>query len=72
MYEEEINGFIYREYKPLGKPRFLVIGLPDVGLVGEIAAVHMIRSLGLPIVPALIFKFGKPRLSRRGRTLTQL
>jgi proteasome assembly chaperone (PAC2) family protein len=22
-------------------------GLPDVGLVGEIAAVHMIRSLGL-------------------------
>jgi uncharacterized protein len=47
VYEEEINGFIYREYKPLGKPRFLVIGLPDVGLVGEIAAVHTIRSLGL-------------------------
>jgi uncharacterized protein len=47
VYEEEINGFIYREYRPLGKPRFLVIGLPDVGLVGEIAAVHMIRSLGL-------------------------
>jgi predicted ATP-grasp superfamily ATP-dependent carboligase len=47
VYEEEINGFIYREYRPLGKPMFLVIGLPDVGLVGEIAAVHMIRSLGL-------------------------
>ncbi len=47
VYEEEINGFIYREYRPLGKPRFLVVGLPDVGLVGEIAAVHMIRSLGL-------------------------
>jgi uncharacterized protein len=47
VYEEEINGFIYREYRPLGKPRFLVIGLPDVGLVGEIATVHMIRNLGL-------------------------
>jgi predicted ATP-grasp superfamily ATP-dependent carboligase len=47
VYEEEINGFIYREYRPLGKPRFLVTGLPDVGLVGEIATVHMIRNLGL-------------------------
>jgi len=47
VYEEEINGFIYREYKPIGRPKFLVIGLPDVGLVGEIAAVHMVRSLGL-------------------------
>ncbi len=47
IYEEEINGFIYREYRPLGKPKFLIIGLPDVGLVGEIAAVHLIRSLGL-------------------------
>lgn len=47
VYEEEINGFIYREYRPFGRPKFLVIGLPDVGLVGEIAAVHLIRSLGL-------------------------
>jgi predicted ATP-grasp superfamily ATP-dependent carboligase len=39
-----------------------MIGLPDVGLVDEIAAVHMIRSLGLPIVLALIFKLSKPRL----------
>jgi len=47
IYEEEINGFIYREYRPLGRPKFLVIGLPDVGLVGEIAAAHLVRSLGL-------------------------
>jgi len=63
-YEEEINGFIFylQRVRPLGKPRFLMIGLPDVGLVDEIAAVHMIRSLGLPIVLALIFKLSKPRL----------
>jgi uncharacterized protein len=47
VYEEEFNGFVFREEGDLGRPRFLVVGVPDVGLVGEIAATHIIRSLGL-------------------------
>lgn len=46
VYEEEIGGFIFREYVDIGKPKFMIVGLPDVGLVGEIAVLHMIRSLG--------------------------
>ncbi|MEB3817021.1 MAG: PAC2 family protein [Desulfurococcales archaeon] len=45
--EEEIGGFTFREYGELGRPKVLILGLPDVGLVGSIAAMHIIRSLGL-------------------------
>ncbi|WP_460124086.1 proteasome assembly chaperone family protein [Stetteria hydrogenophila] len=44
FYEEEINGFLFREYGELGRPKYLVLGLPDVGLVGAIAAMHIIRE----------------------------
>ncbi len=47
FYEEEINGFLFREYGELGRPRYLILGLPDVGLVGAIAGMHLIRERGL-------------------------
>jgi len=50
FYEEDINGFLFREYGELGRPSLLVLGLPDIGLVGPIAAMHIARSLELPDV----------------------
>jgi len=42
--EEEINGFLFRYLKPLRGLDYLVLGLPDVGLVGAIASLHTIRE----------------------------
>ncbi len=47
FYEEEIYGFLFREYRELGDPELLLVSLPDVGLVGSIAAVNIIRELGM-------------------------
>ncbi|MCS7107045.1 MAG: PAC2 family protein [Acidilobaceae archaeon] len=47
VYEEEIGDFVFSEYSHITRPRFLIVGLPDVGLVGEIAVQHIVRSLGL-------------------------
>lgn len=44
FYEEEIEGFLFREYGDLGKPKYLILGLPDVGLVGSIAAMHIVSE----------------------------
>lgn len=44
FYEEEIEGFLFREYGDLGRPKYLILGLPDVGLVGSIAAMHVVRE----------------------------
>jgi len=41
-YEEEILGYNFIEYGELGRPRFLVLGLPDAGLVGPIASGHLV------------------------------
>ncbi|MGC9071974.1 MAG: proteasome assembly chaperone family protein [Acidilobus sp.] len=46
-YEEEILGYNFIEYGDLGRPRFLVLGLPDAGLVGPIASGHLVRTLGM-------------------------
>ncbi|MFP3285759.1 MAG: PAC2 family protein [Acidilobus sp.] len=46
-YEEEILGYNFIEYGELGRPRLLVLGLPDAGLVGPIASGHLVRSLGM-------------------------
>lgn len=49
-YREEIVGdFKIVEYTPfkLSKPSYGIVALPDAGLVGVIAAWHLIRSLGL-------------------------
>lgn len=47
VYEEEIGDFFFREHSRLGRPKFMIVGLPDVGLVGKIATEHIVRSLKL-------------------------
>ncbi len=46
-YEEVYDGLIFMETKPLElrKPSFLILGLPDAGLVGAISTSHMVRVL---------------------------
>jgi len=44
-YEEVINGFLFRELVPVRRLSFLILGLPDVGLVGAITAMHIVKSL---------------------------
>ncbi len=44
FYEELINGFIFQEYEDYSIDT-LVLGLPDVGLVGAISSLHMIKEL---------------------------
>lgn len=46
-YEEEILGYNFIEYGELGKPKYLVLGIPDAGLVGPIASGHIVGSLKL-------------------------
>ncbi len=47
---EEILGYQFIEYGDLGKPKYLILGLPDAGIVGPIAASHIVTSLKLPDV----------------------
>lgn len=55
VYEEEANGLHLIEYEEfsLGKPSYMVLGLPDTGLVGVIASNHMVDSLGLKEVAGI-------------------
>lgn len=46
-YEEVINGFLFREMVSVKKLRYLVLGLPDVGLVGAITAMHLVKTMGM-------------------------
>ncbi len=62
FYEEERNGLLlveYEEYEPT-KPSFMVLGLPDTGLVGVIAANHLVSSLGLREVGGVDFQTAMP------------
>ena len=45
VYEEEINGFLFREFELVERLDYLVLALPDVGLVGAIAGIHLIKEL---------------------------
>lgn len=73
--EEEIGGFSFREYGELGRPRYLVLGLPDIGLVGSIGAMHVVRSLGMDDVmgiesyaflpPVVVISSGEPKYPMR-------
>jgi len=45
VYEEEIAGFLFREHERLPGLDYLVLALPDVGLVGAITGLHMVREL---------------------------
>ncbi len=55
IYEEEFDGLILMEYEEfeLKRPSFLVLGLPDTGLVGVISANHMIESLSMSEVAGI-------------------
>ncbi|MDP8002878.1 MAG: proteasome assembly chaperone family protein [Caldisphaera sp.] len=46
-FEEEILGYNFIEYGNLGKPKYLILGLPDAGLIGPIAASHIVRTLNM-------------------------
>ena len=46
-YEEEILGYNFIEYADLGRPKYLVLGIPDVGLVGPIASGHLVRLFNM-------------------------
>ncbi len=47
VYEEEFHGFVFSEFGDVGRPKYLIVGVPDVGLVGSIAASHLVKALGL-------------------------
>lgn len=47
IYEEEINGFSYYIFEEPRDLEYLLVALPDVGLVGSIAGLHLIRELGM-------------------------
>jgi len=73
--EEEINGFEFREFEAFGRPKYLVLGLPDVGLVGAISAAHIVRSLKMKDVvgvesyaflpPVVVISGGEPKYPMR-------
>ncbi len=70
----EINGFIFEEYGST-RIRTLILGLPDVGLVGAITSLHLIRELKMTDVvgidsytafpPVTIIMEDKPKLPMR-------
>ncbi len=71
VYEEEINGFLFREFDRLPRLDYLILSLPDVGLVGAIAGLHLIRELGMRDVvgidhyaalpPVVVIHKGEPK-----------
>ncbi len=73
--EEEINGFEFREFEEFGRPKYLILGLPDVGLVGTISAAHLVRTLNLNDVvgvesytflpPVVVISNGEPKYPMR-------
>ncbi len=77
IYTESYDGLAIHEYKEyeLEKPSFLVLGLPDTGLVGPIATSHLVRTLGLEEIggidsdrffpPMIVVHKGEPRLPVR-------
>ena len=72
-YEEEYDGLVYLEYRQVQvkKPSFMILGLPDAGLVGVIASTHLVRSLGMEeyggidsprlFMPLVVINKGLPR-----------
>ena len=55
IYEEEYDGLLLMEYEEyeLEHPGFLVLGLPDTGLVGVISANHLVEALGMKEVAGI-------------------
>lgn len=57
IYEYEYDGLLLIEYEEvsLRKPSYMVLGLPDSGLVGLIAASHLVETLKLKEVGGIDF-----------------
>ena len=55
IYEEELDGLLLMEYEEfeLKKPSFMVLGLPDTGLVGVISSSHLVENLGMKEVAGI-------------------
>ncbi|MCE4603373.1 MAG: proteasome assembly chaperone family protein [Aeropyrum sp.] len=49
-FTEEIYGWEFLELEHLEDIKYLVVGLPDVGLVGAITSAHLIKSLEMTYV----------------------
>ncbi len=75
-YEEERDGLLVVEYEEfeLKKPSFMVLGLPDTGLVGVIATSHIAENLGLHEVGGIDFQVAMPPVAviRKGSLRTPL
>jgi len=57
IYEEELDGLLLMEYEEfeLRHPSFLVLGLPDTGLVGVISSNHLVETLKMREVAGIDF-----------------
>lgn len=69
--EEEINGFNYYMFDEPKGIDYLVVSLPDVGLVGSIAGLHLVRELEMTDIvgidsytalpPVVVIQNGEPK-----------
>ena len=55
VYEEEYDGLLLVEYEEfeVKKPSFLILGLPDTGLVGVISSNHLVEALSMKEVAGI-------------------
>ncbi len=62
FYEEERDGLLIVEYEEfeLKKPSFMVLGLPDTGLVGVITTNHLVETLKLREVGGIDYQVVAP------------
>ncbi|NPA04676.1 MAG: proteasome assembly chaperone family protein [Crenarchaeota archaeon] len=76
IYEQQVDGIVLWEYEDfdLGHPSFMILGLPDSGLVGVIAANHLVEHLDLREVAGIDFQHAMPPIVviRKGEPKTQL
>lgn len=69
--EEEISGFTYYMFDEPRDIDYLVVALPDVGLVGSIAGLHLVRELNMTDIigidsytalpPVVVVQNGQPK-----------
>ncbi len=62
FYEEERDGLLIVEYEEfeLKKPSFMILGLPDTGLVGVITTGHLVEALGMKEVGGIDYQIAMP------------
>ncbi len=64
-----MRDWVFRELKEVRRARYLIVGVPDAGLVGLIAATHLIRQVDTELVayvdssylpPVIMYHGGRP------------